>query len=263
MTEMNAEERHESIVAMLEGREFQKDEESESVNEVSEPENESEEEIATEEHEEEEGEAEFAGEEEYEAEEGHRVPYERFKQINDRRRELQEELQARETALEELQSQLNAKHSQQKQPEVPDDSYYFNDFEGEGEEADPDGWSQKFKLLENQNREIQVKFASMELEREITSAQSEYPDVPEEYLWETIAQNGNISARDAAAHYTEFVAGIEEAAIAKYLQESGGKADAPPRPQRKQTAASNSSNEEWQPKNTDEAREAMLAYLKS
>ena len=262
--EMNAEERHASIVALLEGNSPETDEELESVEEASDPQGETEELEATEENEEESEEIQAADEEEeYEAEEGHRVPYERFKQINDRKRQLQEELAARNEAFEKMQAQLNERHAKQKELEIPDDSYYFNEFEEEGYESGPDSWAAKFKHLESQNREMQVKFASMELEREITSVRSEFPDVPEEYLWETIAQNGNVSARDAAAHYTEFIAGIEEAAIAKYLKEQGGKADAPPRPSRKQTAASEASEQEWRPRNTDEAREALLAYLRS
>jgi hypothetical protein len=262
METMTAEERHAQIVARLEGNELETDDVSESVEAVSETE--SDVEASAEEEEAEEYEAsEVEDDEEHEAEEGHRVPYQRFKQINDRKRELQEQLAAREQAIAELEERLKGR--QQPEPEeetVQDDDYYFNDFAEE--EQDPNDWSAKLNVLEQQNRDMQVKFATMELEKEIASARQEFPDVPEEYLWETIAQNGNVSARNAAAHYTEFVAGIEEAAIAKYLKEQGAaEPQAPPRPSRKQTAASGGEEVEWKPRTTDEAREAMLAYLRS
>ena len=112
---------------------------------------------------------------------------------------------------------------------------------------------------------MQVKFATMELEREVSQALSEHPNVPEEYIWDSLAENGNQNAGDVAARYSAWVAEVEEAAIARYLSENqaaGETASAPPRPSRKRST-SNSSEEEWKPRNTDDAREAMIEYLRS
>ena len=252
------EERHASIVAMLEGREVESDEEPEDLEELESQSVEEESEASDEfEEEEEETSVEAADDDdEYEPEEGHRVPYDRFKQINDRRHALQSELEQREQYIANLEKKL----SQKPEPPAPE-SYDQNDFSF-GEESD----DSDIAYLRQQTQEMQVKFATMELEREVGIATQEYPNVPEEYIWDALAQDGNQNASDVAARYSHWVAGVEEAAIARYLEEqqSGGEvANAPPRPSRKQKSKSSSPDEEWRPKNTDEAREAMLEYLRS
>lgn len=186
--------------------------------------------------------------------EGHRVPYARFKQINDRRHALQAELAERERVIAELEDRIS-KHSKAPQRE----EYYEED--PVFSDDDPDD----IKYLKQQTQEMQIKFATMELEREVGDAMQQYPNVPEEYIWDALASDGNQNASDVAARYAEWVAEVEEAAINRYLSEAGGQeaAPAPPRPRRKQSATSASSGEEWRPKTTDEAREAMIAFLRS
>ena len=250
------EERHASIVAMLEGREVESEEEpeeleSQSVEEESEASDEFEEE-------EEETSVEAAADDddEYEAEEGHRVPYDRFKQINERRHALQSELEQREQHIADLERRL----SQKPEPPRQESTYNEDDLSAyDGDQTDD------LTYLRQQTQEMQVKFATMELEREVGAATQEYPNVPEEYIWDALAQDGTQNASNVAARYSHWVAGVEEAAIARYLgeQSDDGVADAPPRPSRKQKSKSSSRDEEWRPQNTDEAREAMIEYLRS
>lgn len=192
-------------------------------------------------------------EEEEEVPEGHRVPYARFKQINDRRHALQSELEERERVIAELEARIS-KQSRPEQQERYESDPVFS-------EEDPDD----IAYLKQQTQEMQIKFATMELEREVGDAVNQYPNVPEEYIWDALATDGNQNASDVAARYAEWVAEVEEAAIARHLAEleDKEKASAPPRPHRKQSATTASSGEEWRPKNTDEAREAMVAYLRS
>ena len=248
-----SDERHDAIVAMLEGNQIESEEEpeeleSQSVEEESDASD-------VDEFEEEETQVEASSDDdEYEVEEGHRVPYNRFKQINDQRHELRSQLEERERFIAELQEQMRAK----KEPEPSYEEYEYD------EEEYYDSGNSEFEQLRQQNHAIQVKFAQMELEKEIAGALEQYPNVPPEHIWEAIAQDGTQSATAVAKQYSTWVAGVEEAAIASYLNEEGGEApDAPPRPKRKQTAKSNPSDEEWRPRNTDEAREAMIAYLRS
>ena len=257
------EERHASIVAMLEGREVESDEEPEDLEELESQSVEEESEASDEfEEEEEETSVEAAADDddEYEPEEGHRVPYDRFKQINERRHALQSELEQREQYIADLERKLSQKPEPPKQEQ--ESGYYDeNDFSVfDGDQTDD------IAYLRQQTQEMQVKFATMELEREVGIATQEFPNVPEEYIWDALAQDGNQNASDVAARYSHWVAGVEEAAIARYLDEQqsgGGVANAPPRPSRKQKSKSSSPDEEWRPKNTDEAREAMLEYLRS
>lgn len=251
---MLEEDRHAAMVAMLEGREdVPSDEESQPVEEESG----ASEDQAVEEVEEEETVVDAASDEdEYEPQAGHRVPYERFKQVNDNRRQLQAQLEEQERIIAEF------KNKKSQQPE-PEDSYSYSYDDDDSDESP--GYDDELSYLRHQTQEMQVKFAAMELQKEITAAMQEHPNVPEDYIWETIAQDGNLSASDVAAQYSNWVAEVEEAAIARYLESQGQSgSSAPPRPSKKQTAKSNpGAAEEWQPRNTDEAREAMIAYLRS
>lgn len=201
-------------------------------------------------------------EDEYEEEEetGHAVPYDRFRQVNERRKTLQSEIENRDRRLEELQAQLNQKYQQAEQPQQ---SY---EYEEEYEEADPDSWAARFKQMESSNQEMQVKLAHMDLQAEIAQATQQFPNVPEAYIWESIAQNGHLSAQDVAQQYNSFVAEVEEAAIARYLEEnavSAARPSVPPRPSSQQTTGTEHLADPLQPRNLDEAREAMVAYLTS
>jgi hypothetical protein len=248
---MDEEERRLAIVSALQG--------NEPVETDEEPDEEIESESAIEESDpsdspEEEDESLELSDDDEEFEEGHRVPYNRFKQINDQRREYREQAEQHERMIAQLQEQLKGK-AQAPQQEAGETFWEEESYE----ELD------EISMLRKQQETMQVKFATMELEKEIAAAREQYPGVPEEHIWESIAQDGNQRAEDIAKHYSSMVAEIEEAAIARYLKSQGEEVHgAPPRPSRKQTAKSNpSDSDEWKPQNTDEAREAMIAYLRS
>tara|TARA_R100001086_G_scaffold249057_1_gene187567 strand:- start:398 stop:1168 length:771 start_codon:yes stop_codon:yes gene_type:complete len=200
--------------------------------------------------------------EEEEEETGHAVPYSRFRQVNERRKNLQQEIAARDRQLEELQAQINQRAQQAAQPQQPSYEYEPDEYE----EADPDSWAAKFKQLENSNQEMQIKMAHMDLQTEIAVATTEYPNVPENYIWEAIAQNGHLSALEVAEQYNHFVSEVEEAAIARYLESQKQEAEpknVPPRPSSQQTSGMEHLADPVAPKTMDEAREAMLMYLNS
>lgn len=250
-----SDERHAAIVAMLEGNaEIESEEEPEELESQSVEEESDASDDEELEEEETQVEASSEDEEETEVEEGHRVPYNRFKQINDQRHELKSQLEEKERFIAELEERMRAR----KEPEPTYEEYeYDNDEYSYGGDSE-------LEMIKQQNHAIQVKFAAMELEKEIGAALEQYPNVPPEHVWETIAQDGSQNAMNVAKQYSSWVAEVEEAAISRYLKEQGGEVhDAPPRPSRKQTAKSNPGEEEWRPKNTDEAREAMIAYLRS
>lgn len=254
-------ERHKAIVAALEGgfgteseEEFEEELETQSVEEDSDDsgEEELEEETVVE--------ASPSNDaDEAEVPEGHRVPYDRFKQINDQRHELRSQLAEKEALIAELQERMRSKRKPE--PEYEEVDYFSDDYDEDSNES-----YDELTYLKEQNHAIQVKFAQMELEKEIAAAREQYPNVPADHIWEAIAQDGTQSAVEIAKQYSTWVAGVEEAAIARYLKEQGQEpaASAPPRPSRKQTAkSSRSPDEKWTPRTTDEAREAMIAYLRS
>ena len=276
------EDQHATIVAALEGKEIELPEEEESVESESDAEiyehdeeESHEEEGYEEEYEEEYEEAEEASEYDEEEEEeehlyedpqsGHRVPYDRFKQINDRRRQLEDEMAARDRELERMREELNTRHKSpepRRQQEESEEVFDYSD-------DDPDRYSSRLNEIHAANQRLEIKMARMELETEINEALEEYPNVPKEFLWDSIAKNGNVQAKEAAARYTEFVATIEEDAIARYLEENGGYEEeeayesAPPRPSSRSAGRSSPPSDDFQLENLDQARLAMVEYLRS
>ena len=273
MSSLFDEDQHATIVAALEGKEVELPEEEESVEAESDPEvyEHEEEELHEEEEEYEGGEESAEYDEEYEEEEeyeepesGHRVPYDRFKQINDRRRELEEEMAARNQEIERMREELNARHKApepRREREETEEIYDYSD-------EDSDRYSSRINEVHAANQRLEMKMARMELEGEIGEALEQYPHVPKEFLWDSIARDGNTKAVDAAARYTEFVATIEEDAIARYLHENGEEEEevyesAPPRPSSRSAGRSSPPSDDLQLENLDQARLAMVEYLRS
>lgn len=191
---------------------------------------------------------------------GHRVPYERFRKVNQHRRDLEARLEAREAELVRLRSQQTR---QEREPQARRDyDNHHTDIEDDvawGDQSGPSG---------GEIEELRVRVAQMELDKEVNAALSEYPDVPEDFLWESIAQNGHQRAMDLAAGYSSFVAEVEEAAIARHMEamrEEEAQAQnspAPPRVARRRTVQHSEPEAEYQIQTLDQAKEAMVAYLK-
>lgn len=198
--------------------------------------------------------------EEEEVAEGHRVPYERFRKVNQHRRDLEARLQARELELEQLRQSYNRRQEPQARRE----------YENHHEELESDvSWDAPSDPSSGAIQELQVKVAQMELEQEISTALAAYPEVPEEFLWESIAQNGTQQAMDLAAGYSSFVAEVEEAAVARYLaameeeeQQIAQNSPAPPRVARRRTVQHTEPDEDYKLTTLDQAKDAMVAYLK-
>lgn len=232
------------------------EEEYEAQDEEPEPEEESEEDSY-------EASDEESEEQEEEVAEGHRVPYERFRKVNQHRRDLEERLSMREAELQRLQGQME---SQRREPRAQrrDNENHYDTIEN-----DDVAWGVPTESVDNQAIEaLQVRVAGMELDKEIRNALSQYPEVPEDYLWESIASDGTQQAVDLAAGYSSFVAEIEERAISRHLEalqeeeEQVQNSPAPPRIARRRTVRSSPEEEEGQILTLDQAKEAMVAYLK-
>ena len=108
--------------------------------------------------------------------------------------------------------------------------------------------------------------AEQQLESEIASASSVYPDVPRRAILEAVA-NGNVNVMDVAERYQSFVNQMREQAIADYLQDnpSAKGSSAAPRPSR--TGGSSPAKSQIQadvkPKNLADAHKALSKFLKT
>ena len=159
-----------------------------------------------------------------EVEDGHSVPYGRFSKVIAARNQYADEVSDLQAKIEAMQSQEQQQRQTEPSPSYDDESYDEPDYE-----ADP-----RFSVLEDQMREIAVAQEEVKLERELSDVQSEFPNVEAEFLLNAVIQDPDTDIRQLAEEYTTRVAEIEEAAVAKYLENNPGatapfsSADVPP-----------------------------------
>ena len=162
---------------------------------------------------------------------GHRVPYSRFKQMVEARNNLRveaSEMKARLEALEEqakIAQQVRSVLPQQQpvqQAQQQEDPGLFGellaDLEGEPQQqqaADP-----RIDALMERVQQQEVAIARRELEVEVASAMETYPGVPRQVLLQAVVADPNAAVIQVAESYSTHLAQIEEAAIARYLQEN-------------------------------------------
>lgn len=212
---------------------------------------------------------------------GHRVPYSRFKQMVEARNNLRveaSEMKARLEALEEqaiIAQQVRSVLPQQQpvqQAQQQEDPGLFGellaDLEGEPQQqaADP-----RIDALMERVQQQEVAIARRELEVEVASAMETYPGVPRQVLLQAVVADPNAAVIQVAESYSTHLAQIEEAAIARYLQENPlassdevaeAVADTPkaaPRPARGGSVDSDAGTGEFKPKSVREGSDALRA----
>ena len=208
---------------------------------------------------------------------GHRVPYSRFKQMVEARNNLRveaSEMKARLEALEEqakIAQQVRSVLPQQQpvqQAQQQEDPGLFGellaDLEGEPQQqaADP-----RIDALMERVQQQEVAIARRELEVEVASAMETYPGVPRQVLLQAVVADPNAAVIQVAESYSTHLAQIEEAAIARYLEENPAlaveaqevaeKPKAAPRPTRSGAADSDVATGEFKPKSIQEGSDAL------
>ena len=210
---------------------------------------------------------------------GHRVPYSRFKQMVEARNNLRveaSEMKARLEALEEqakIAQQVRSVLPQQQpvqQAQQQEDQGLFGellaDLEGEPQQqaADP-----RIDALMERVQQQEVATARRELEIEVASAMEAYPGVPRQVLLQAVVADPNAAVIQVAESYSTHLAQIEEAAIARYLQENPlassdevaeAVAETPkaaPRPTRGGSVDSDVGTGEFKPKSVKEGSDAL------
>jgi len=161
-----------------------------------------------------------------ETEDGHSVPYGRFSKVIAARNQYADEVSELQAKIEAMQSQEQQQQQARPEPSYSDEdeSYDESDYEEEP----------RLSVLEVQMREIAVAQEEVKLERELSQVQSEFPDVEADFLLNAVIQDPDTDIRQLAEEYTTRVAEIEEAAVAKYLENTPGatvpfsSADVPP-----------------------------------
>ena len=168
-----------------------------------------------------------ADEVEIEVEEGHRVPYSRFRQVLEARNKHRDELESLRERMTEsekerdmLQRMTMQRASESRvQPKATEDDW-FQDLMGD--EAPPQTTQQdpRYNQMASRLEAQEVALQQMKLEREVAEATERYPSADRDSILSAIYNDPSRSAMDVAEQYTSWVAGIEEAAIARHLGEN-------------------------------------------
>ena len=217
-------------------------------------------------------------------ESGHRVPYNRFKSVLEARNEFRDKTDNLSGENERLRAQIEDIQGRLRAPAAPaaapraesassgaDSSWVDRLLSGEdlsevtaptqAEVASPDS---TYQVLESRVRNMELQDARRQLDIEVTEAMGKYPGVDEAALYQAIAQNPGQPALQLAERFHTWQTGVEEAAIARYLEDHKGE-EAPaaaPRPSSSGVSASSPVFAEGEkPKTLAEAREALRDYL--
>jgi hypothetical protein len=175
----------------------------------------------------------------------HSIPYNRFRTVNEERKEfrnLAEEQTARIEELEEKLERMMAGTATQREERDVVDAFNAAD-----EDIDWEGFRNN---VVHEMEELRISNAQAELERDISYALEDYPDVP---------NDGTVDVLDFAQQYNEFITEIREGAVADYVKKNGSSTRARPRVA---SAGSTQSESTSAPKTFEDAKNALLKQLK-
>ncbi len=152
---------------------------------------------------------------------GHRVPYDRFKQVLESRNQFRDERAELQAEIEKLRAQpAPAPAPVQAAPQADsDDAWRERYLAGEDEPA-PAQDNVQLKEFQDRLYNTEVQLARQQLEVEVGAALQKFPSVPRDVILQAVANNPSATAEAVAEQYSSWVAGVEEKAIAAYLEKN-------------------------------------------
>lgn len=195
----------------------------------------------------------------------HKIPYKRFKQVLDSQKKSSSEVTKLHKELKALQEQLSGFQQQQQSPSAQEDFDLDSLLYGDDSSAGySEGTSDQYAQLASRVEAFEVHQAEQELTKEVSVAREKYPNVPEEVIYEAVVKDPSVEVMYVAEQYSNFIAGIEEAAINRHMAESqtAETAQATPRPKKSGSPPrSGISHDQPKPTNVAEAKTAMINFL--
>ena len=131
------------------------------------------------------------------------IPYSRFKEVNDKFRSREEELQRAMQRIRDLEGlTLSQQQAQQPQVEEKSEDAWLNEIFGESDNET----AKAMKQMRDQMRDMQQwqqerteQLVTTQLEAEIAAAVEKNPDVKSAELWQAVAADGSIDIDKAAS----------------------------------------------------------------
>ena len=204
---------------------------------------------------------------------GHRVPYDRFKQVLEARNGYKGEIEHLRAQMAELQSELDARQqtpaaAPQAAQKSEEDQWLDNLLQ---EPDGQDALAPHLQAIEERMYQQEVQMARYDLESEIAQAEAAFPGVPREVMLNAVANDPSISAIEVAEGYSSWVAQVEEAALADYIA-ANPVADIPAaeepveevrRPARAGATETTVSHDAPKPASVKEGSDMLRAFMKS
>lgn len=193
--------------------------------------------------------------------EGHDVPYKRFKETIESKNALKAKNADLERQLAELRTKTESRTNsdENKNSKKADDPYNFDNFYKEILNDENVEVDEKYETLNKRLKNFEVKAAEAELDSEIKGIRQQY-NVPETVLLQAVINDPRTNLTNFAKEYSQFIAEIEEGAIARHSSE---KKSAPAAPRRVQGTGGTVSSAPQKPRSMAEARAAALAFIKT
>lgn len=184
------------------------------------------------------------------AEQPQMIPYDRFRKVNETKKEYQKRYEEQQQELERLRKELDSKGSTKSQADS-----WLDELLAEPE----DPKETKLKDLESRLQNWELKEAEKELTSIVNQQIRKHSDLDKELVesvvYQTIAENPNADLDEAVGRLREFIGYIQT----KSNPSSSQKPSAPPRPSA--TGQRNYAPTTEKPKSLATAKEALYNYL--
>jgi len=157
---------------------------------------------------------------------GHGVPYSRFKNVLESRNQFRTEVdtyKSRVSGLEEKLKNLEQSKAQQQsfqQPQV--ERTWLDDYlDTEDKGAAPE-WQSQYSTLDQRLYKFEVAQEENKLKTELAEIEKVYPNIPQKVLLKAVVNDPNVNMTALAEQYNAYLVGVEEQAIARYVESQGG-----------------------------------------
>lgn len=131
------------------------------------------------------------------------IPYSRFKEVNDKFRSREEELQRAMQRIRDLEGlTLSQQQAQQPQVEEKSEDAWLNEIFGESDNETAKAMKQmrdQMRNMQQWQQERTEQLVTTQLEAEIAAAVEKNPDVKSAELWQAVAADGSIDIDKAAS----------------------------------------------------------------
>lgn len=191
------------------------------------------------------------------------IPYDRFKKVNETKKEYQKRYEDQQREIEKLRKEIEDGRSNRGSSS---DDKWLEELLGEAERETPE---YKYKTLEQRLQTFELKEAERELSGIVKSTQRKNsdldPDLVESVVYQVIAENPTTDVDDAVDRLRDFIGYVQTSAVKKpqVTQQEAPRPTAAPRPTMSGTKHFTTESSVSKPKTLADARDNLYNFLKN